>query len=417
MENEYVSSNLVNRYAIGFVLILAAIAIYFDKSAVAVLLIFIAIFAVVSRLWGSTSLQKVSVSVEGSYSRIFTGQRFQATYHIRNDKAIPMVWLELMHDIPAREVAKPTLGFLKKCIRNLETDQLEDKYSVKFSWLMPYSELNWSTEYEALRRGVYRLNRLIAFSGDGFGLTINREDFNLGSDTGFVIYPEVYPVGDGFFRKSLSENAAGSNGIYEDRTLLSSIKDYDGRDSFKKINWRMYARGGSLSANIYKTIQPSSCMFILDTASFKWNEEAFEYMVSLIASAVCYLEGSMQIGFMAPATGLNKSVFILPSEEGSTDYILTALSSVEADFSEEIKFDTASAYENAETFGQLYFCYCSTLSPIAKKLALRLKSSATYFIYTDSEVTASDNSYFAGDICHFTKPVPAYVEEKQEDDE
>ena len=115
-ENEYLSSNFVSRNAIIVFFILSALAMYLGKTGVAVLLMFTGIICLISRLWGKFSLKNVDIKIEGTHQRIFKGESIPVKYIISNNKAIPLIWLEIMHAIPQRECAMPMEGFVKKTI-------------------------------------------------------------------------------------------------------------------------------------------------------------------------------------------------------------------------------------------------------------------------------------------------------------
>ena len=153
-ENEYLSSNFVSRNAIIVFFILSALAMYLGKTGVAVLLMFTGIICLISRLWGRFSLKNVDIKIEGTHQRIFKGESIPVKYIISNNKAIPLIWLEIMHAIPQRECAMPMEGFVKKTIKHRTTLEKEEKYSVKFTWLLPFQSMKWKTHYKAVKRGI-----------------------------------------------------------------------------------------------------------------------------------------------------------------------------------------------------------------------------------------------------------------------
>ncbi len=400
-ENEYLGSNFVTKNAVIVFFVLAAASIYLGYTNCAILLIFLGIISLLSKYWGKMALKDVDIKIEGSHQRIFKGETIPVKYIISNKKSLPLIWIELMHDIPQRECAVPLDGFTKKTIKNKETLETKEEYSVKFTWILPYQTLKWKTKYKAVKRGLYTLDHLKLFGGDGFGLSIEEKDFLFKTKTGFIVYPEIFNVDEGIFKKSLSQNSGSNNGIYEDTTLLKNIKDYDGRDSFKKINWRLAAKGGDLSVNIYQTITPSSCFFILDTASFneEENDEYFEKAISFIASAVVLLEGKISCGAAIPKTALNDSFLILPEEsQNQTDDILTALSSAEADFSSTPYFDKEKLISSSDSMGQVFICSLSHEKTTLYDMAYGLKCPNIKYVFSKTSHEEDSNFYYIDNL-------------------
>jgi len=405
-ENDFLSSNFVSRTAIAVFFILSAFAMYFGKTGVAVLFMFTGIICLISRLWGKASLKDVDIRIEGTHQRIFKGESIPVKYIISNNKAIPLIWLEVMHSIPQRECAVPLEGFVKKTIKHKETLETEEKYSVKFTWLLPFQSMKWKTHYKAVKRGIYNISEVLCFSGDGFGFTIEEKNYKFKENTGFIVYPQIFDVNESIYTKTLTESSGNNNGFYEDLTVLKSTRNYTEKDSYKKINWRMAAKGAPLSVNVYATILPSSCFFILDTSSYQNEEDkaCFENMLSLIASSVVALEGKLNCGLAVPETALSQMRIIQPeNDENKTDEILTALSAAEADFTKEPFFNEGKIISSSDRFGQIFICAHSAETTTLKELALLLKCPQCKFIYSKKSAFEEENSLLAGDICSFTE--------------
>ena len=80
--------------------VLAAASIYLGYTNCAILLIFLGIISLLSKYWGKMALKDVDIKIEGSHQRIFKGETIPVKYIISNKKSLPLIWIELMHDIP-----------------------------------------------------------------------------------------------------------------------------------------------------------------------------------------------------------------------------------------------------------------------------------------------------------------------------
>ena len=95
------SSFLVFLPVIGVILFFGVLAAFFGQSRLAAVLIFLALFSAVSRLWAKASARKIDIRVSGSTNGLFPGETAEFELEICNNKALPVVWLELFFPLTA----------------------------------------------------------------------------------------------------------------------------------------------------------------------------------------------------------------------------------------------------------------------------------------------------------------------------
>lgn len=305
-------------------------------------MLFIDLLSLVSWLWGRFALNKVEVEIGSENARVFPGSALEVRFRIRNEKLLPLIWLDVLLRAPENGCIEPSSKFQREPYRDFETGTEYEVFRRKFSWILWHQTLEWKTEFIAKKRGIYLLEGVSTSSGDGFGLSVQKRDYPLPNPASFVVYPELVDVDCSPFLKNMYQSSVGSKGVYEDQTLLKSSRDYRNGDSMRKINWRLVARQDKMQVNVYETIFPRASFFLLDVESFrkveKMNErevisvyeEELEKALSILGSLFVHLEQrQMCCGLAIPAIG-GEAALLLPPESrpGQTQELLTALASL-----------------------------------------------------------------------------------------
>ena len=178
--------------------------------------------------------------------RMFRGNTVDVTYSVQNNKFLPLIWLELIQDMPRRQCILPESGFetYEHEARELETDEKKSSLMRKFSFLMPHQTVRWTAKWQGLRRGVYAMDKVRLRTGDGFGLTQAERQFSISSCPTFTVYPDLRPVDIAPFLRTQWECTSGAKGYMDDTSVLRGIRKYQNHDAWKHINWRV--------ADVYK---------------------------------------------------------------------------------------------------------------------------------------------------------------------
>ena len=148
------------------------LALRLGSGGVAGVCLFFLLLGLAARWWGSRAIRGVSIQVECPRPRLFPGQQTQLIYHLENGKALPLIWLELSQNAPEEGCLTPDDAF--ESYLQPAPDQegsapvpaLRQSFSFLGSWQTIQVENTWTAQ----RRGLYRVHRLVARSGDGFGL-------------------------------------------------------------------------------------------------------------------------------------------------------------------------------------------------------------------------------------------------------
>ena len=302
------SSWLVCLPIIAAALLAGAICAFFGQIYPAAALIFLALTAGGARLWAFASAGKISIRVSSKIRGLFPGEEAAFDIEVRNNKFLPVVWLELFCPLSRNLCMVP-----ENCRKpdDWETFRLEEEgFSVelvgekRFSPFLWYETVRFTSRWEARRRGVYSMSGWRLRTGDGLGLTQVERPILPEDVRRFAVYPSLIPVSPDIFLRSLWNADTGTRGVMEDSTIIRSTRDYMNSDPFKRINWRLRARGLPLTVNVFEDITPKSVHFIFDGESFSGPPARLEEMedaLSVLASELVRLnEAQVRCGLSLP---------------------------------------------------------------------------------------------------------------------
>ena len=289
------------------------------------MLLFFALLGLAARQWGLWSLRRVEVKADGGHPSLFAGEETTLSYRVVNNKLLPLTWLELCQDIPLNSCMEPMNGFERYELAEMERREDGAPYALyrkRLAFLMGWQEVEWKTVWTARRRGIYQLGELILRSGDGFGLTQTEARRRLDEPPTFVVYPKRVGVDASPFLRNQWNGQTGSSGYFEDVTVMKSVRDYRPGDSWKRIDWRLAARGQGVQVREFEAIQPRTIHFIVDGASFRGispDNEELEETLSILSSLLVELDmAGVRCGLSLPQTGRCANADLSPDDRSLT---------------------------------------------------------------------------------------------------
>ena len=319
-------------------LILVAVAVKTGQQMIAMALLAAVLLAILGRVWAKLTARRLSIRLRASKTRMFPGDEIVLSYQVRNDKALPVLWVDVMQPLAAPVCMAP-LG--EDSAQQMQKMTAEEKsmfrvaeglegwvFRERCSLVGGYQTAAFDTRWRAVRRGIYSLEHTRIYTGDGFGLTRYRLELSGGSQRHFVIYPRIVPVNVEPFIRNLWEGESGRRGVMEDPSVIKLTRPYENGDSFKRMNWRLLARGQGMTVNQYEVVSPRALHFILDGESFRGREDwasgnekdaAIEEALRILASLALRLsERGMDVGFTFPATDRLPAVNLFAGAGGMT---------------------------------------------------------------------------------------------------
>lgn len=294
------TSILFAPFSIWFWLASLLVAIWFKLLPLIAVSTFLLVLTVLIRMWKEHSLKNLKPTLDIPRSRLFVGDELLVHAAIKNDKWLPLIWLEW-------QFARNNI------IRWGDNDCYT--YIIRFLWLLWYQEVKWTIKGTAQKRGVYHIGEVTLRSGDGFRFAEKEQQYELNHL--LYIYPKLVPVRVPVFQPSMQWEVKGKRGGFlEDPLLISGVREYEPGDEWQRFNWRASARTGKMQTNVYQPVVSEQLMVYIDVQGFVINKErypdnllqqqryvmnmkeAFEKFLSIIAStAIVYQERGISIGY------------------------------------------------------------------------------------------------------------------------
>lgn len=382
------SALLVSAGVIAGAFVGAVLAFWIGLFGVGVLLMAVSVTGLVSRLWGLYSLRGMEADVRPEAETLSVGQSVTVHYKLKNNKALPLIWVELCQDVPVRGCLVPDGSFRLRRFSEEEAQHTgrAEAYMRRFAFVAGLSELSWDTEWTGARRGVYRPQKLVLRSGDGFGLTQSTGEVGGLDGRVIVVWPKLIPVETWPFLRHVWTGNTGRAGWQEDPTVMRGERAYQPGDPWKRIDWRTAARTDELMVRQFDTVTPQSVLFILDAASLDDKEEAISVTASLIRALSAR---GIDCGLALPATAERPTLLLRPEDPMVTaQRCLFALSEFEAESAGD-HFDDMAIVLTAAQSGQVWIVAESAKAMRCAVLAGKLSESGVRLLAAKDEPGAA----------------------------
>lgn len=350
MENKNAAVNSGSNFATlpGLIILLffLVLSFYFKTYVISSFLLLFIILCLIALLWGRRVMRILRGDAQFLTGGCFPEDEIRLSLSVYNSGKLSAIWTEVFLPLPEREIVYPENAVMTYA--EIEQSGWRGQAVLqKFTWLMPGQRLTATLHFRAKRRGLFIIDRLYLQTGDGFGISMNRKSKVLSQPIAAAVFPKIYPVSLQAFILQGNTTDTGKHGVVEDVTLLKNIRPYAYGDNFKRINWRMLARGQEMQVNVYEQITPESICFLLDLQSFESRrhvqgeaedvmevcaEEApLERALSLIASCVIPLgEQGVSCGLLIPGyKGMNARCSREKSRQLQIEEILLMLAEVD----------------------------------------------------------------------------------------
>lgn len=260
---------------------------------------------------------KVNIQVTRDFSnvKIFEYDKIQVTLKIKN-KGEEIKFLEMYDKLPSKVKISKGSNY---CVLSLKKDE----------------EIITSYEITCPIRGHYPLGPISFRVKDFFGMFYKETTVDIDSD--ITVIPQIEEIRD----ISIQAKANIYPGIMQTKhtgigTEFFGIRTYTSGDSFKKINWKTYARFNDLMVNEYELESTTDVILIVDarsvqgTGSMKHNP--MEYGIKAAVSiASHFLKRRDRVGLIVYGQSEGKLKWVYPESGKSQLYkIIEELVEIEA---------------------------------------------------------------------------------------
>jgi uncharacterized protein (DUF58 family) len=237
-----------------------------------------------ARLWERNVFRSVAYRRVLSPRRAFIGETIELTVEVDNRKLLPVGWLSLAEIIP---YGLTLLSGMSLPGGRASSNELYDVFALRW-----YERLRKRYQIHCWKRGYFRLGPARFSSGDVFGI-FKAHAVDQHRDW-LIVYPKVYPVEE--LRLPAMDpfgDFKAQERIFEDPLSIIGVRDYQHRDSFRRIHWKATARRQRLQSKVYESTVSHNLVLFLNIAVFDrpWQgtvPEVLERLISIAASLANY---------------------------------------------------------------------------------------------------------------------------------
>ncbi len=239
----------------------------------------------VSSWWKANSL--VGVDYERSFdrTRVFPDEPIRLTLRVRNDKPLPLTWLQFEDRLPVPPVEEGRMAAVMGDTAGYYT--LQNNFAIS-------SHGQITREYTLLfeRRGYYRAGPVVHRSGDLFTMFTTEREYKYLED--IVIYPRIYPLSElGLPPKEPFGELKVRRSLFTDPIRTQGVRDYQPTDRFRDVHWKASARRGHLQTKVYEPSTGMTIAIFLNVATFErhwmgYDPELLERAISVAGSIAAY---------------------------------------------------------------------------------------------------------------------------------
>ncbi|MAU00089.1 MAG: hypothetical protein CL608_23355 [Anaerolineaceae bacterium] len=283
----------------------------------------------VSTTWKNLSLLGVSYERRFNRNRVFPGEPIEMTVTVRNDKALPLTWLQFRDELPIATDNEHAISQM--------SSEITGRY-----WLQNTFSLSGREQTERQftlrfpKRGYYKLGPVSYESGDIFTLfTIQRDHQYIDQ---LIIFPQIYPLEElGLPAKEPFGDVKILRSLFTDPIKTQGVRDYQPGDRFRDVHWKATAVRGNIQTKVYDPSTGMTIAVFLNVATFAkhwmgFDPELLERGVSVAGSIANYgVQQSWGVGVYANGSVPNSDQPIRVQPSRSPEqlaHVLEALAAV-----------------------------------------------------------------------------------------
>jgi uncharacterized protein (DUF58 family) len=252
--------------------------------------------AAVSWVWNQLSLFGLHYDRHLSETRAFLGETIDLTLEVRNQKFLPLTWLEILDLFPVNLSVEGG-----QVVPNRASNLGEFR-----SFWMPgaFQGLRRQFTVQCTERGYHASGPATISTGDAFGF-FSRKAARAGRDH-LIVYPRLYSVAE---LRLPAKNPFGARAardrLFEDPLRTMGIREWQPADGLRRVHWKATARHQRMLSRIYEPSEEPQILIFLNVTTLPrhWQgsiPELTERVISVAASlaALC-VERRVPVGLIS----------------------------------------------------------------------------------------------------------------------
>lgn len=208
--------------------------------------------------------------------RLWEGEQGELVEVVENRKFLPLAVLHVNV-----QVDRSFLFF-----DDAQTAVSDQAYRRDIFALLPWQRITRTLPFTASKRGYYQCKQVELVGRDLFfeGPYVKKQE----QKEALYVYPrKISPEPVQAACSKMQGEFWNRYSLFEDPLSFSGIRDYEPKDSFRQINWKAFARAGSLKVNVYEHAAMIKGEILLNLKEeTAWTEEVLlESVIRLGAAA------------------------------------------------------------------------------------------------------------------------------------
>jgi uncharacterized protein (DUF58 family) len=265
----------------------------------------------VSWVWNQLSLFGLHYDRHLSQTRAFLGETIDLTLEVRNQKFLPLTWLEILDLFP---VNLPVEG------GQVVPNKASNLGEFRSFWMPgPFQGLRRQFTVHCDERGYHAYGPATISTGDAFGF-FSRKAARGGQDH-LIVYPRLYSVAELRLpaKNPFGERAARDR-LFEDPLRTKGIREWQPADGLRRVHWKATARHQRMLSRIYEPSEEPQMLVFLNVTTLPrhWQgsiPQLTERVISVAASlaALC-VERRVPVGLISNGMllGSDQPLRVLP---------------------------------------------------------------------------------------------------------
>lgn len=251
----------------------------------------------VSTTWKNLSLLGVSYERHFDRSRVFPGEPIEMTVTVRNDKSLPLTWLQFRDELP--------IAIDNEHVISQMSSEVTGRYMLQNTFSLygrEQTERTFTLRFPT--RGYYKLGPVSYESGDIFTLFTVRRDHQYINQ--LIIFPQIYPLEElGLPAKEPFGDVKVLRSLFTDPIKTQGVRNYQPGDRFRDIHWKATAVRGNIQTKVYDPSTGMTIAVFLNVTTFAkhwmgFDPELLERGVSVAGSIANYgVQQSWGVGVYA----------------------------------------------------------------------------------------------------------------------
>ncbi|UCC85596.1 MAG: DUF58 domain-containing protein [Anaerolineales bacterium] len=294
---------------LGILLTLVGLALNSRFLTAAALSLFVIMMA--SGAWSQLSLFGLHYRRQFSETRAFLGETIELTLEVRNQKLLPLTWLDIT------DVFSATLPLDRS---QVVINRITNLGEFRTFWMLgAFQRLTRHFTIQCAQRGYHTYGPATINTGDGFGL-FSRKALTSQRDC-VIVYPRLYSMAE---LRLPAKNPFGERGsplrLFEDPLRTVGIREWQSGDSLRRVHWKATARHQQMLSRAYEPSEEPQALIVLNVATLTRHwlgniPELQERAISVASSlaALC-TELRLPVGLIANGylPGSDQSISLLP---------------------------------------------------------------------------------------------------------